>query len=192
VVDVCGTSLVDATTYMEDAFESVAFAAAPAPERNELLTPPLTKRFGFANQKDPEEVRRETHELFHSKLELIEELALINMLEQPAAEKKAPLKCDHGRPKSQCRDCGTGHCVHGCRKSQCKDCGTGHCMHGRPKSKCKDCGTGYCLHGRRKGCCRDCGTGHCVHRRRKGRCKDCGTGYCQHGRQNGRCNDCRQ
>jgi hypothetical protein len=97
VVDVCGTSLVDATTYMEDAFESVAFAAAPAPERNELLTPPLTKRFGFANQKDPEEVRRETHELFHSKLELIEELALINMLEQPAAEKKAPLKCDHAR-----------------------------------------------------------------------------------------------
>ena len=38
---------------MEDAFESVAFAAAPAPERNELLTPPLTKRFGFANQKEP-------------------------------------------------------------------------------------------------------------------------------------------
>ena len=34
----------------------------PAPERNELLTPPLTKRFGFANRKDPEQVRREEQE----------------------------------------------------------------------------------------------------------------------------------
>ena len=44
------------------------------------------------------------------------------MLEQPVAEKKAPLKCDHGRQKSQCKDCGTGHCQHGRQKSQCRDC----------------------------------------------------------------------
>jgi hypothetical protein len=28
----------------------------------------------------------------------------------------------HGRTKSQCKDCGTGHCVHLCRKDRCKDC----------------------------------------------------------------------
>jgi hypothetical protein len=54
----------------------------------ESLTPPLTKRLGFAKQKYPEQVRRETHELFHSSLELIDELALIKMLEQPATEKQ--------------------------------------------------------------------------------------------------------
>jgi hypothetical protein len=54
VVDVCGTSLVDATTYMEDAFESVAFAAAAAPVLDASVVaegPPLKKRFGFLNQK---------------------------------------------------------------------------------------------------------------------------------------------
>ena len=52
---------------------------------NELLTPPLTKAFGFLNQKDPEEMRTERLELFQSNLELIEELALIEQL--LAAEK---------------------------------------------------------------------------------------------------------
>jgi hypothetical protein len=60
VVDVCAPGLADATTYMEVAFESEAFAAAPAPVLNELLTPPLTKRFGFLNQKDPDQVRSES------------------------------------------------------------------------------------------------------------------------------------
>jgi hypothetical protein len=67
-------------------------------------------------------------------------------------EKKAPLtKCDHGRNKHECRDCGTGHCVHGRLKYRCNDCGTGHCVHGpHRKSQCKDCGTGHCVHGRLK------------------------------------------
>jgi hypothetical protein len=85
-------------------FRVGAFAAAPAPERRRggvYEPPPLTKRFGFLNQKDPdpEQVEREavkrdaeTHELFHGKLELIEELALIKQLEQPAAEKRWRLK----------------------------------------------------------------------------------------------------
>jgi hypothetical protein len=47
---------------------------------NELLTPPLTKAFGFLNQKGPEEMRTERLELFQSNLELIEELALIEQL----------------------------------------------------------------------------------------------------------------
>jgi hypothetical protein len=131
------------------------------------------KEVGLFKHVDPEEVRRETHELFHGKLELIEELALIKQLEQPAAEKPKTAACLHGRQKSQCKDCGTGHCLHGRRKEMCRDCGTGHCLHGRRKGQCKDCGTGHCLHVRRKGRCKDCGTGYCVHRRRKGQCKDC-------------------
>jgi hypothetical protein len=94
-----------------------------------------------------------------------------------AAAKKAPLKCDHGRQKSKCKDCGTGHCKHGREKSKCTDCGTGHCAHGRQKSKRKDCGTGRCEHGREKGKCKDCGTGHCAHGRQKSNCRDCGTGH---------------
>jgi hypothetical protein len=116
---------------------------------------------------------RELHEAEKVAGDAVEHKLLMESLVQPVAEKNAPLKCNHGHPKNQCKDCGTGHCGHGRPKSQCRDCGTGHCLHGRPKSKCKDCGTGHCVHGRRKGCCRDCGTGHCVHRRRTGRCKDC-------------------
>jgi hypothetical protein len=48
-------------------------------------------------------------------------------------------KCDHGRDKSKCKDCGTGYCQHGRRKKNCKDCGTGHCQHGRQKHQCKEC-----------------------------------------------------
>jgi hypothetical protein len=69
-------------------------------------------------------------------------------------------KCEHGRPKGKCKDCGTlSVCAHGKNKSQCRDCGTGHCTHGRQKSQCRLCGTGHCTHGRRKDRCKDCGTG---------------------------------
>eukprot|EP00964_Phaeocystis_antarctica_P132910 scaffold97061_cov54-Phaeocystis_antarctica.AAC.3 len=36
--------------------------------------------------------------------------------------------CEHGRRRSQCKDCGgSGLCEHGRRRSQCKDCvGGGH------------------------------------------------------------------
>ena len=34
------------------------------------------------------------------------------------------LKCEHGRERSRCKDCGqTGICVHGRKKSICKPCG---------------------------------------------------------------------
>jgi hypothetical protein len=47
--------------------------------------------------------------------------------------------CQHGRRKSRCKDCGTGHIaksdsMHGRQRSQCMDCGTGHCKHGRQRS----------------------------------------------------------
>jgi hypothetical protein len=48
--------------------------------------PPPTKAYAFLEQEDPEQVWREAHELFHSNLELIDELAYIKMLEQPATE----------------------------------------------------------------------------------------------------------
>jgi hypothetical protein len=91
---------------------------------------------------------------------------------------------------SEYRASNKAKCEHGRQKGKCKDCGTGYCQHGRRKSVCKDCGTGYCQHGRRKDVCKDCGTGHCKHGRQKNRCKDCGTGHCEHGRQRGHCGEC--
>jgi hypothetical protein len=65
-------------------------------------------------------------------------------------------KCEHGRRKDVCKDCGTGYCQHGCQKDVCKDCGAGYCQHGHPKHTCRDCGTGHCEHGRRRGLYKDC------------------------------------
>ena len=37
---------------------------------------------------------------------------------------KQQTKCEHGRQKSHCKDCGGSEvCEHNRRKSQCKDCG---------------------------------------------------------------------
>ena len=53
-------------------------------------------------------------------------------------------KCEHGRERSRCKDCGgSGLCEHGRERSKCKDCGgSGICKHGRQRSKCKECGGG--------------------------------------------------
>ena len=50
--------------------------------------------------------------------------------------------CQHGRPPSQCKECGgKGICPHGRQRSKCKDCGgSGICQHNRRRSQCKDCG----------------------------------------------------
>jgi hypothetical protein len=68
-------------------------------------------------------------------------------------------KCNHGRLKSTCKECGGSQiCEHNRIKSQCKECGGGSiCEHNRMKSQCKDCG----------------GSSICEHNRRKSRCKDC-------------------
>ena len=96
--------------------------------------------------------------------------------------------CEHGRCKTECKDCGGGSiCEHGRIKSKCKDCGGGpFCEHGRIKSLCKECGGGsICEHSRRKSECKECGGGSiCEHGRIKSQCKDCGGGsICEHGRQ---------
>jgi hypothetical protein len=111
-------------------------------------------------------------------LGLIEEQALLDQLEQPAAEKAkeaeawtckytgcnvkytdatssgAKSKRNYGFCSSECRElmkkaqkCRVARkCEHGRNKHICRDCGTGHCQHGRQKHQCKDCGTGYCQH----------------------------------------------
>ena len=80
-------------------------------------------------------------------------------------------KCEHGRRRSVCKDCGGGSiCEHGRTRSVCKDCGGGSiCDHGRIRSLCKDCGgSGICEHGRQRSQCNDCGgSGTCEHRSEK-------------------------
>ena len=103
--------------------------------------------------------------------------------------------CEHGKRKSICKDCGGSQiCEHGKRKSQCKDCGgSGICEHGKNKSRCIDCGgSGICEHGKQKSQCKDCGgSGICEHGKRKSICKDCGgSGICEHGKQKPICKDC--
>jgi hypothetical protein len=47
-------------------------------------------------------------------------------------------KCEHGRNRYQCKDCGTGHCKHGRVKSRCHECDP--CAHGHHRSRCVECG----------------------------------------------------
>ena len=103
--------------------------------------------------------------------------------------------CEHNRRRSQCKDCGGSEvCEHGRIRYRCKDCGgTGICEHNKVKNQCKDCrGSQICQHGRRRDRCKDCGgNGMCEHNKRKQYCKDCGgSQICEHGRRRDRCKDC--
>ena len=104
-------------------------------------------------------------------------------------------KCEHGRQKSQCKECGgSGICEHGRIKSTCKECGGASiCEHGRRKSHCKECGgSAYCEHGREKSKCKECGGASiCEHGRIKSQCKECGgSQICEHGREKSKCKEC--
>ena len=89
-------------------------------------------------------------------------------------------RCEHGRQKSRCIDCGgISICEHRREKRRCGECGGSDiCDHGRVKRLCDECGgSGLCVHRRQKSMCKDCGgSGLCVHRRQKSKCKDCGGG----------------
>jgi len=103
--------------------------------------------------------------------------------------------CEHRRIKSQCKECGGSRiCEHGRMKAQCKDCGGSQiCEHRRPKYRCKDCGGGgICEHGRLRAQCKECGGVRiCEHGKQKSRCKECGgSGICEHGREKYSCKDC--
>ena len=61
--------------------------------------------------------------------------------EEVAALPAGPKKCEHGKRRSQCKECGgSGLCEHGKRRSRCKECGgSGICEHGRRRYQCKYC-----------------------------------------------------
>jgi len=123
-------------------------------------------------------------------------------------------KCEHGRQKSICKECGgCGLCQHGKQKRYCKECGgSAFCEHGKRKERCKECsgssicehdkrkeackechGSSFCEHGKLKQICKECsGVSLCEHNIQKNRCKECGgSSVCEHGKQKSQCKDCR-
>ena len=104
-------------------------------------------------------------------------------------------KCEHGRQRSQCKDCGGASiCEHGRIRCTCKDCGGSQiCEHGRIRSQCVECGgASICEHGRRRSECVECGGSQiCEHGRQRSKCIDCdGASICEHGRIRCTCKDC--
>ena len=82
-------------------------------------------------------------------------------------------KCEHGKRRCRCRECGGGEfCKHDMRRSRCKECGGGElCKHTKRKEYCKECG-GKSL----------CKSSHCqthVHTKKyQGYCVNCCIHYC--------------
>lgn len=68
-------------------------------------------------------------------------------------------KCEHGRRKNVCIDCGgVSICHHGRIKQQCIQCGgSSICIHNIQKARCRQCeGSDICQHDRQKSNCRQC------------------------------------
>ena len=104
-------------------------------------------------------------------------------------------KCQHGRVKSNCRECGgSSICPHDRIKYQCRDCGGSRiCEHGRSRFHCRDCkGSSICEHNKQRNKCKDCGgASFCEHDRIRHACKDCGgASFCEHGKRRALCKDC--
>jgi hypothetical protein len=121
---------------------------------------------------------RELHEAKKVAEDAVTKAALMELLEQPAAEKAkeaGALTCRVCYGKyTDARDSGGGSKKnYGFCSRTCRAAAKGKCDHGRRKRQCKDCGTGYCAHGRRKVQCKDCGTGHCEHGRQRDKCQLC-------------------
>jgi hypothetical protein len=116
-------------------------------------------------------------------------------------------RCQHGKKKSLCIDCGgfslcgPGCKNHGRRKAFCVDCGgSALCCHGKPKRTCVKCGgSGICLHGKKRNICIECdGSGLCGkdcvnHGKRKTYCANCGgSGLCkEHSKRKDQCIQCK-
>ena len=92
-------------------------------------------------------------------------------------KQSAKNKCEHGRRRSHCKDCGGSQiCEHGRQQNTCKDCGGSQiCEHNRIRSQCKDCnGSQVCEHNRIRNTCKDCnGSQVCEHNRIRSNCKKC-------------------
>jgi hypothetical protein len=104
-------------------------------------------------------------------------------------------KCEHGKRKSRCNDCGGSEiCEHGKQKSRCKACGGSEiCEHGKRKSQCKECGgSQICEHGKQKSRCKACGGSQiCEHNKHKSACKECGgSQICEHDKYKSQCKEC--
>ena len=104
-------------------------------------------------------------------------------------------KCEHGKRKSHCKECGGSQiCQHGRQKSICKECGGNQiCKHNKERRYCKDCGGSvFCEHNKAKRYCKDCGgSAFCKHGKRKSYCKECGgSALCNHGKQKTHCKEC--
>lgn len=128
--------------------------------------------------------------------------------------RKRVKKCEHGRRKSRCKDCGgTAICKHNVIKIKCKKCGGSQicehnivkstclkckggsiCEHNCRRSRCTKCqGGSICKHGRRRSDCKDCGGGSiCDHDHLRSTCKGCkGGSICEHGNVKYRCKKCK-
>jgi len=113
-------------------------------------------------------------------------------------------KCQHGRLKHQCRDCGgSSICEHKRIRSRCKDCGGSGCVRAfcgvgldamcvSTEPDTVEIATAVCEHGKRRIQCVDCkGASICQHGRRKFQCKECnGSAICMHNRRKGQCTIC--
>ncbi len=104
-------------------------------------------------------------------------------------------KCEHGKQKYLCKDCGgKGICSHNKAKSICKLCkAISICKHNRIKSQCKDCdGASLCDHNKRRSRCIQCKGGSiCDHNKLKSRCIQCnGNEICLHNKRKIYCIDC--
>jgi hypothetical protein len=75
-------------------------------------------------------------------------------------ESREKTKCEHGRQKCRCKDCGGNSiCSHGNRNIECALCDNAsqRCIHKKLKIRCLDCvGSSICEHQKRKDTCRKC------------------------------------
>ena len=104
-------------------------------------------------------------------------------------------KCEHGRQKSQCKDCrGSQICEHNKRRNICKVCGGSQvCEHNKLKGQCKECGgSQICEHNKRRSRCKDCGGGSiCEHNKLRSQCNECGgSQICEHNKARSQCPEC--
>ena len=120
----------------------------------------------------------------------------IHCREREEKYRKTAKKCEHGKKKYYCKDCGgKGICEHDREINKCKDCkGSQICEHNRIRNACKDCkGSQICEHNRIRNVCKKCGGSQiCEHNREKHHCKDCkGSQICEHNRGKNKCKDCK-
>jgi hypothetical protein len=105
-------------------------------------------------------------------------------------------KCEHGKRKYQCKECGGGGiCQHNKVRQDCIECkGSNICEHEKRRRFCKECsGSQICQHNKRKYRCKECqGIGICEHNKEKSNCKECGgSGICEHNKRKPYCKECR-